>query len=116
MRDPYDLNLEEIEAKPFATKDEALAYAQEVLPQLIAEVRLLRQIRDRTYCAFCGWDIGVDEPGAADKVYDHILTCEKHPLGRRVRELEAELANVTEQRNHYMTQMGRWVVAHGVKR
>ena len=27
----------------------------------------------------------------------------------RVRELEAALAEMTEQRNHYMNQMGRWV-------
>jgi len=46
-----------------------------------------------TYCAYCGKEFEID--AAAEKVSEHIHTCEKHPIAdyrERIRILEQQLA------------------------
>jgi len=58
---------------------------------LQAEVARLRRLNERTYCAYCEFEVPLSELDAPEKVAEHILECENHPLGIRVRELSAEV-------------------------
>ncbi len=44
----------------------------------------------RTYCAYCGFVVEIDDEGAT-KIGEHIATCEKHPM----RVLEEQIAALT---------------------
>ena len=111
-----------------------IAHARKDIPALIARVReleaLVQHMKHTTYCAYCGFEVTIDSPDSDLVVAEHIRTCDKHPLGERVRwlekelldldsrstgyrvraergearvrELEAALDEMTEQRNHYM--------------
>jgi hypothetical protein len=48
----------------------------------------------RTYCAYCGFTIEIDDEGAT-KIGEHIATCEKHPM----RQLEEQIAALIAELN-----------------
>ena len=61
-----------------------------------AEVAQLKRMNERTYCAYCEYEVPLAELDAREKVAAHIYECENHPLGIRVRELSAEVAQLKE--------------------
>ena len=60
------------------------------------EVAQLKRMNERTYCAYCEYEVPLAELDAREKVAAHIYECENHPLGIRVRELSAEVARLKE--------------------
>lgn len=62
---------------------------------------------DRTvHCAFCKTEFTGN--GRSVKIIDHILTCDKHPLGIRIRELEAQ----GRQRDAYIIEQSNVIGKH----
>jgi hypothetical protein len=61
------------------------------------EIARLRAEVDRlsttTYCAFCGATFALDDKAPND-VANHVLSCDKHPLAKRILVLEKALANL----------------------
>ena len=63
----------------------------EPLEKLVAEIEELQARNNRTYCAYCGYEVPLAVPGADLIVHDHILNCEHHPLGIKIRELKEQI-------------------------
>jgi len=97
----YDFMWSDLQAKVSkaeAERDAALADAktnfelyQSHYKQKVALEIELKEHKGRTYCAYCGYAIGMDQDGQL--IADHIATCEKHPmqaLAQAANKLEAE--------------------------
>jgi hypothetical protein len=59
--------------------------------ELRRELAEARERNEHTYCAYCEFDVPLSDPDAMTKVHDHVLNCEHHPLGIKVRELREQL-------------------------
>ena len=51
----------------------------------------LQRRNNRTYCAYCGYEVPLEAPDAVKQVHDHIRECEHHPLGIELRNLRAQI-------------------------
>ncbi len=75
----------------------AMMLARTALRRAIAAEAELKQLKSGTYCAYCGHTEPID--GDGERIAEHIRTCEKHPMRAveaRVKELEAEIANLRD--------------------
>ena len=106
--DRYDEHTMELERENMDRQGEAMEIrlsslglagamlGEQEIERLQAEVARLRQLNERTYCAYCEYEVPLAELDAPEKVAAHIYECENHPLGIRVRELSAEVAQLKE--------------------
>ena len=49
----------------------------------------------KTYCAWCGFTVEIDDD-AGSGIAEHVDTCEKHPLNRKIAALQARIKELTE--------------------
>jgi hypothetical protein len=65
-----------------------------LIKTILAEIAALQdEINNpkKTYCAWCGFTVEIDDD-AGSGIAEHVDTCEKHPLNRKIVALTAELA------------------------
>lgn len=83
----------------------------DAVPALLARVReleaLVQHMKHTTYCAYCGFEVTIDSPDSSIVVAEHIRTCDKHPLGERVRWLEKELLDLDSRSTGYRVRAER---------
>lgn len=80
------------------------AAAEEKVRELEA---LVQHMEHTTYCAYCGFEVTIDSPDSSIVVAEHIRTCDKHPLGERVRWLEKELLDLDSRSTGYRVRAER---------
>lgn len=77
-----------------------IIWAANLAPGLLALATAQDKALSTAACAWCGWES--PSPLAEEDAERHLLACAKHPLSRRLRELQAErdnLAYIVEQFN-----------------
>jgi chromosome segregation ATPase len=77
-----------------ALKDnQTIAVAHDMLVERQEQIAALQEEINnpkRTYCAWCGFTVEIDDD-AGSGIAQHVDTCEKHPLNRKIAALQARI-------------------------
>ena len=106
-----DMRAELVEVKSELDVQTAWAKAysarnNEALDKLYAARAELKELHEKTYCAYCGHAFVIADPAAQALVEAHIRTCEKHPM--------REMENEKERMRDVLEKIASWADAYPV--